>query len=182
MAEFVAVFVGDEFAHPVARVLHIELHDDGTVAVVVSEVAFDTPFQFRGFLDFAFFLRPRSDFRLTIHTHHVFTDHHGDAHQGAADGKGIPVFLGNERGAQSAGHQRDASDYSLVIRTDFSDAAAWAALGCELQAPQTEHNFTANLELISDPECEGLGPEELADLLPEDSAQKLASSSRTREP
>lgn len=73
-----------------------------------------------------------------------------------------------------------AYDYSLVIRTDFSDAAAWAALGRELQAPQTEQNFTARLELFSDPECEGLGLEELAELLPEDPARTFVFIVDTR--
>ncbi len=61
-----------------------------------------------------------------------------------------------------------AYDYTLVVRTDFSDDGAWAALESELQRPRTEHNFAPSVELVSDKHCEGLGPSEVSDLLPED--------------
>ncbi len=57
-------------------------------------------------------------------------------------------------------------DYSLVIRTDFSDDAAWnrvsAAIGAEV-----EQGFQAMVECVSDRACEGLSPEAVCRLVPE---------------
>lgn len=40
-----------------------------------------------------------------------------------------------------------AYDYTLVVRTDFSDDRVWSDLRTELQMPQTEHNFAASVEI-----------------------------------
>ena len=60
-------------------------------------------------------------------------------------------------------------DYSLLIRTDFSDDAAWAQVCQEIQAPQTSNQFRAMVECISDPACAGLAPAAVGSVLPEGS-------------
>jgi hypothetical protein len=60
-------------------------------------------------------------------------------------------------------------DYSLVIRTDFSDDAAWEQICRAIQEPQTAQKFQALVECISDEECSGLAPEAVASVLPVDS-------------
>jgi hypothetical protein len=60
-------------------------------------------------------------------------------------------------------------DYSLVIRTDFSDDAAWVEICRAIQEPQTEDEFQASVECISDRTCSGLAPEAIASVLPADS-------------
>ena len=60
-------------------------------------------------------------------------------------------------------------DYSLVIRTDFSDDAAWERIVRLMQEPQTENGFRAYVECISDESCDGLLPENTASVLPADS-------------
>jgi hypothetical protein len=57
-------------------------------------------------------------------------------------------------------------DYSLVIRTDFSDDAAWGQLCTAIQEPQIEHQFRASMECISDKACSGLAPKMVASELP----------------
>jgi hypothetical protein len=57
-------------------------------------------------------------------------------------------------------------DYSLVIRTDFSDDEAWEQLCRAMQEPQTQHQFRASVECISDKACSRLEPERVAAVLP----------------
>lgn len=64
-------------------------------------------------------------------------------------------------------------DYSLVIRTDFSDDAAWKLVVRLIQEPQTEHGFRACVECISDESCEGLLPENITSVLPADSQRSF---------
>jgi hypothetical protein len=51
---------------------------------------------------------------------------------------------------------------SLVLRTDFSDEAAWTAICAEIRAPVGE--FRAYVTCVSDPEFEGLIPDDLVTL------------------
>jgi hypothetical protein len=44
---------------------------------------------------------------------------------------------------------------SLVLRTDFSDDAAWASL-CSAMREPSEEGFGANIECVSDPAYDGL--------------------------
>jgi len=44
---------------------------------------------------------------------------------------------------------------SLVLRTDFSNDAAWSAVSSAVQAPQAPWQFRANVDLISDRDYEG---------------------------
>ncbi len=76
-------------------------------------------------------------------------------------------------------------DYSLVIRTDFSDDAAWEQLCTAIQEPQTEHQFQASVECISDIACAGLAPEMVASELPPGSQRSfvfLADSETISQP
>ena len=57
------------------------------------------------------------------------------------------------------------SDNSLLLRTDFSDDAAWAAL-CEAVRVPSEEGFQAHLDCISDPVYDGLTVEQLVKLVP----------------
>ncbi|MGA7954370.1 MAG: hypothetical protein WCA07_12715 [Gloeobacterales cyanobacterium] len=64
-------------------------------------------------------------------------------------------------------------DYSLVIRTDFSDDAAWNEVCQAIRAPQTEDEFQASVECIDDETCAGLTADALASVLPEDSQRSF---------
>lgn len=57
-------------------------------------------------------------------------------------------------------------DYSLVIRTAFSDDASWEHVCKLIQEPQTEDGFQACVECISDKACSGVTPGEVATFLP----------------
>lgn len=57
-------------------------------------------------------------------------------------------------------------DYSLVIRTDFSDDEAWEELCRAIREPQTPYQFQASVEFISDETCSGLTPDAIASVLP----------------
>jgi hypothetical protein len=60
-------------------------------------------------------------------------------------------------------------DYSLVIRTDFSDDTAWDHVCRLIQEPQTDYGFQASVECISDRACSGLMPRNVASVLPSNS-------------
>lgn len=57
-----------------------------------------------------------------------------------------------------------ATENALLLRTDFSDEAAWRAVSEEVQQPVDE--FQANVTPISDPEYEGAIPEQLLSAIP----------------
>ncbi len=64
---------------------------------------------------------------------------------------------------------------ALVLRTDFSDDAAWESVCAAIREPvQVYHDgnvdvrFQANVEPVSDPEYDGLTVERLRPLLPQD--------------
>jgi hypothetical protein len=57
------------------------------------------------------------------------------------------------------------ADNSLLLRTDFSDDAAWAALCDAVQVP-SEEGFQARVDCISDPAYDGLTVEQLVGLAP----------------
>jgi uncharacterized protein DUF6924 len=52
------------------------------------------------------------------------------------------------------------TDHSLLLRTDFSDHAAWVAL-CEAAQEPIDEGFQARLECVSDAAYEGLTVEQL---------------------
>lgn len=60
-----------------------------------------------------------------------------------------------------------ATEHSLVLRTDFSDDAAWRAVCDEIQAPVGD--FRAYVDCVSDPAFAGVTPAEVPALQPEHS-------------
>lgn len=60
-------------------------------------------------------------------------------------------------------------DFSLVIRTDFTDDSAWERICRLLQEPQTTYGFQASVECLSDRSCAGLQPQDVRSVLPADS-------------
>jgi tetratricopeptide (TPR) repeat protein len=56
---------------------------------------------------------------------------------------------------------------ALAIRTDFSDESAWKSICEAIQNPENE--FEANLDFINDKAYDGLTPEQLPSILPENS-------------
>lgn len=59
------------------------------------------------------------------------------------------------------------SENALVLRTDFSDEAAWEAVCAAIRQPVGE--FKAYVEIVSDPKYEGLTAEQLPALVPQGS-------------
>ncbi len=66
------------------------------------------------------------------------------------------------------------TDNALVLRTDFSNDAAWESTCAAIQAPvqplgdYPDVTFMADVEFLSDPEYDGLTVERLRPLLPQD--------------
>jgi hypothetical protein len=60
-----------------------------------------------------------------------------------------------------------SSDKSLLLRTDFSDDAAWAAVCEAVQAP-SEEGFQAHVDCVSDRAYDGLSVEQLVALVADD--------------
>jgi hypothetical protein len=57
---------------------------------------------------------------------------------------------------------------SLLLRTDFSDDAAWESLCTAIQEPDPVYGFQALVTCISDRDYDGLTVEQLISLVPED--------------
>lgn len=58
------------------------------------------------------------------------------------------------------------TESTLVIRTDFSDDAAWEAVCVALREPDEELGLVANVVCVSDPRYTGLTVEQLTALAP----------------
>jgi hypothetical protein len=56
---------------------------------------------------------------------------------------------------------------ALVLRTDFSDDPAWETVSAAIRRPVG--GFKAYLDLLSDPEYDGITPEQLASIIPQGS-------------
>jgi hypothetical protein len=65
------------------------------------------------------------------------------------------------------------SDHSLLLRTDFSDDAAWTAL-CEAVQVTNEDGFRAYVDCLSDPAYDGLTVEQLVALAPKGGDRSFA--------
>ncbi len=65
------------------------------------------------------------------------------------------------------------SDDSLLLRTDFSNDAAWVSL-CEAAESPSYEGFQAHLLCISDPAYDGLTVQQLRTLLPKGGDHKRA--------
>jgi len=59
------------------------------------------------------------------------------------------------------------SELALVIRTDFSDPAAWERLCTEIQAPVGRFKFRAYVDFVDDPTYDKLPGDRLLALVPE---------------
>ncbi|TDQ54246.1 DUF6924 domain-containing protein [Actinorugispora endophytica] len=57
----------------------------------------------------------------------------------------------------------------LVVRTDFSDDAAWRAVVEAVREPTGGDGFTAYVDLLDDPAYQGLSKDRLMELVSEDS-------------
>ena len=64
------------------------------------------------------------------------------------------------------------SENTLVLRTDFSDEAAWKALCAALQNP--DDDFNPSLDFVSDRAYDGVTADQLPSFLPEDSSISFA--------
>jgi len=64
-------------------------------------------------------------------------------------------------------------DYSLVVRTDFSDDMAWESVCRSIREPQTGNGFQASVECISDNACLGVTAEDIASFLPAGSERTI---------
>lgn len=60
------------------------------------------------------------------------------------------------------------SDATLLVRTDFSDEAAWEALRSVVTTPQEEDGFLATLHIVDDPAYRDLTTEQIIELAPEE--------------
>jgi hypothetical protein len=65
------------------------------------------------------------------------------------------------------------TDDSLLLRTDFSDDAAWAAL-CEAVREPSEEGFEVFVDCVSDPAYHGLTVEQLVALWPQGDDRSFA--------
>ncbi|HKY30800.1 MAG TPA: hypothetical protein VJM12_22970 [Pyrinomonadaceae bacterium] len=70
------------------------------------------------------------------------------------------------------------TENSLLLRTDFSDDAAWAAL-CEAVQEPNEDGFRAYVDCISDPAYDGLTMEQLVALAGEGEISFVFLADRT---
>ena len=56
----------------------------------------------------------------------------------------------------------------LVLRTDFSNPAAWQSICARILEPVSEFGFLANVEFVDNPEYYGLTKDQLLELIPQD--------------
>jgi hypothetical protein len=63
--------------------------------------------------------------------------------------------------------QLPKTDNALVLRTDFSDDAAWSSICTAIRQPVGQ--FQANLDFVSDPQYDGLTVQQLLTLVPQGS-------------
>jgi hypothetical protein len=58
---------------------------------------------------------------------------------------------------------------ALVLRTDFSDDAAWESICAAIEKPAGQFGFRAYVDCVSDPAYDGITTEQVLSLAPEDS-------------
>jgi len=61
------------------------------------------------------------------------------------------------------------TENALVLRTHFSDDAAWESTCAAIQEPVGQFEFQAYVDCLSDPEYDGLTVAQLTELVPKDS-------------
>jgi hypothetical protein len=59
------------------------------------------------------------------------------------------------------------TENALVVRTDFSNTASWDALCTAIQEPVGAFQFRAYVDFLSNPDHDGISPEQLRSLIPE---------------
>ena len=64
--------------------------------------------------------------------------------------------------------QLPQTENPLVLRTDFSNQAAWEAIRAAIQKPVDIFRFRANVEFLDDAEYEGITKKQLLELVPKD--------------
>jgi len=64
-------------------------------------------------------------------------------------------------------------DYSLVIRTDFSDNIIWDQICKEIQMSQSLDGFRASVECISNEKCSSIGIDNIRSILPSDTQREF---------
>lgn len=64
-------------------------------------------------------------------------------------------------------------DYSLLIRTDFSDDAAWDQVCKKIQALHPKFGFIANVDCINDQACAGVRPGDIETILPQNHQRRF---------
>ena len=55
-----------------------------------------------------------------------------------------------------------------MLRTDFTDQAAWEAILASIREPAGDHPFLAMVDFLDDPAFDGIEKDRLLELLPED--------------
>jgi hypothetical protein len=70
----------------------------------------------------------------------------------------MPISLSRYRGV----------DASLLVRTDYSDDAAWGTLCITVQQPSTGDGFVASFAMVSDARLAGLSPDAIGALVFQD--------------
>jgi hypothetical protein len=60
------------------------------------------------------------------------------------------------------------SEFAQVVRTDFSDQAAWDAIRAGIRTPDPQFGFVAYVEYIEDREYDGIDIAQLLTLVPAD--------------
>jgi hypothetical protein len=70
------------------------------------------------------------------------------------------------------------TDDTLLIRTDYSDEAAWQALRKEVTDPD-DYEFLANVHIIDDPAYRDLTTEQLLPLVPDEGFKFLIVADKT---
>ena len=70
-------------------------------------------------------------------------------------------------------NQIPQTEYPLVLRTDFSNQAAWEAICAEIRIPVGIFRFRANVEFVDDVEFSGITKEQLLGLIPKNYGHSL---------
>jgi len=66
------------------------------------------------------------------------------------------------------GKQIPETENPLVLRTDFSNQAAWETICAIIQKPVSIFRFRANVEFVNDVEYAGITKDELLELIPKE--------------
>jgi hypothetical protein len=65
------------------------------------------------------------------------------------------------------------TDNPVVLRTDFSDDAAWRLICAAIEKPDADFGFRAHVDFVSDPAYDEITMEQILSLIPKDSDHAL---------